>query len=313
MAYLSHLNAHLAEGGGRLPREVRAEQVDYLRAVQRADGGFAGRDGDSDLYYTGFGLRALALLGMLDRDVAEPAARFLQQRLAHQTEGMEVVDAVSLIQAAGLLQRVAGVDVWSGCNPGWNRQVARHFERLRRADGGYARSPEGAASSTYQTFLIAATVPLLGQSLVDPQRLVRFALSQRRADGGFVEIRPMTRSGTNPTAAAIGLLRMAGGLDGQVGRATAEFLCRMQTGQGGVKANTRIAEADLLSTFAAVWTLVDMHELHRIDRGAAQRFVHSLMLPGGGFRGAAWDLDCDVEYTFYGLATWALLVDRMDP
>jgi len=36
-------------------------------------------------------------------------------------------------------------------------------------------------------------------------------------------------------------------------------------------------------------------------------YALSLQAPTGGFRGGAWDNGTDVEYTFYGLGTLALL------
>ena len=60
--YLENLTLRLAAGLGELPAEVREPHVRYLKSAQRSDGGFAGRDGGSDLYYTGFGLRGLAVL-----------------------------------------------------------------------------------------------------------------------------------------------------------------------------------------------------------------------------------------------------------
>ena len=36
----------------------------------------------------------------------------------------------------------------------------------------------------------------------------------------------------------------------------------------------------------------------------------SLELPTGGFRGASWDQQADVEYSFYGLGILGLLYDR---
>jgi geranylgeranyl transferase type-2 subunit beta len=39
-----------------------------------------------------------------------------------------------------------------------------------------------------------------------------------------------------------------------------------------------------------------------------ERFLsHELEFPTGGFRGAAWDDQADVEYSFYGLGCLALL------
>jgi geranylgeranyl transferase type-2 subunit beta len=81
----------------------------------------------------------------------------------------------------------------------------------------------------------------------------------------------------------------------------------MQSDEGGLTANTRIPLADVLSTFTGVLTLGDLAANGEIDRVAARRFVESMELAGGGFRGGAWDEGTDVEYTFYGLAALALL------
>ena len=64
---------------------------------------------------------------------------------------------------------------------------------------------------------------------------------------------------------------------------------------------------NLLSTFAGLTAMADLKYLATIDAAAARRYVESLQLPKGGFRGAAWDDRADLEYTFYGLGTLALL------
>ena len=60
--YLENLTLRLAAGIAELPEAMRARQAKYLLAAQQEDGGFAGREGGSDLYYTGFGLRSLAMM-----------------------------------------------------------------------------------------------------------------------------------------------------------------------------------------------------------------------------------------------------------
>ena len=42
-----------------LPEAARARHAGYLKSAQNSDGGFSGREGDSDLYYTAFALRGL--------------------------------------------------------------------------------------------------------------------------------------------------------------------------------------------------------------------------------------------------------------
>jgi len=284
---------------------TRLRQARYMLAQQRPDGGFAGRDGSSDLYYTSFALRSLGLLGELHGDVAVRAGRFLRARLTGEAQ---IVDFLSLIFSAALLKLADGVDVFADKPDGWREAIAAALEQLRRTDGGYAKTAEGAASSLYHTFLVVVCLEVLGLPIIAAERLEKFVSSRRRDDGGFVEMAPMKRSGTNPTAAAVGLLKILRALDPAARNQTVEFLSGMQTEQGGLRANTRIPIADLLSTMTGCLTLADLDALPAaIDVPAARAYAESLESLDGGFHGAAWDTGCDVEYTFYGLATLALL------
>ena len=88
---------------------------------------------------------------------------------------------------------------------------------------------------------------------------------------------------------------------------TLDFLCEMQTDEGGLRANTRIPIADLLSSFTGGLTLLDLDSFDELDVPLLRKFVDSLQLPEGGFQAAAWDDAHDVEYSFYGLGCLALL------
>ena len=91
---------------------------------------------------------------------------------------------------------------------------------------------------------------------------------------------------------------------------TLDFLVEMQTSEGGLRANTRIPIADLLSSFTGALTLADLDALDEIDLPAYRRFVDSMQLEAGGFQAAAWDTAHDVEYSFYGLGCLALLANE---
>lgn len=305
--YLADLTIRLSAGLGRLPDEVRERHAHYLKAAQRDDGGFGGREGDSDLYYTGFALRGLAILGELYGPVAERTAEFLGGRL---TGRESIVDFLSLIYGAALLENAAGIDIFEDRRDDWRGNVVSAMETLRREDGGYAKGPEGRASSTYHTFLVILCLQLMDAPVREPDRVVQFLRSQAAEDGGFREIRAGKRAGTNPTAAAIGSLRILNALDDQTCEDTIDFLCEMQNDEGGLRANTRIPIADLLSTFTGALTLADLNALDEIDIAAMSRFVESLQLDQGGFHAAVWDLAHDVEYTFYGLGNLALLAEH---
>lgn len=301
--YLEQLTIRIAEGVGQLPDEVRRRHTGYFLAAQKADGGFGGREGGSDLYYTGFALRGLAVLGELYGEVAQRAAGFLQSRLGGQES---VVDFFSLIYGGMLLKSTAGVDVFASSQADWREQVAAWLETLRRADGGYAKGVEGQASSTYHSFLVVICLQLLDRLPPEPERLLAFLKSQIAEEGGFREIKAGKRAGTNPTAAAIATFKILGALDEETRLDTIDFLLDMQTDEGGLRANTRIPIADLLSTFTGLTTLEDLDGLGEVDFAAASRFVHSLQREEGGFHAAEWDPAHDVEYSFYGLAALSL-------
>jgi geranylgeranyl transferase type-2 subunit beta len=310
-AYLQNLSVRLADGVARLPEPERARHVAFLRACQSADGGFPGREGDSDLYYTGFALRSLAALDALTPEVCRAAAGFLRSRL---TRPASVVDFFSLLYACVLLQAWGGIDVLADSPPGWPERVAAALEAFRTPDGGYGKTAGASSGSTYHTFLVGLCFQLLGRGLSRPEEVARFVHGRRREDGGFVEIAPMRRSGTNPTAAAVGVLELLAGSAAKdvlwpagVRESVVAFLAAMASPEGGLRANGRAPLADLLSTFTGAWTLHQLGALDRLDTAAVRGYPEALALPGGGFRGGLWDDRTDVEYTFYGLGTLALL------
>lgn len=312
-AYLQQLTVRLASGLAQLPEDQREHHAAYFLAAQQPDGGFAGRMGGSDLYYTAFGLRALSVLGLLYGPVAESAADFLRQQLQRN---QSIVDFFSLFYSASLLDVSAGINVFADASEPWQDNVATFLDSLRRDDGGYAKAPQGDAGSTYHSFLVVLVLELLGRKVDRPDDLIGFLESRRDPEGGWREIRASKRAGTNPTAAALAALRILASqnektiddmLDHETREITIDYLCEMQTDEGGCRANTRIPIADLLSSFTAALTLEDLDSFSELDIDLYAKFVDSLKLPTGGFRAALWDDAHDVEYSFYGLGCVALL------
>jgi geranylgeranyl transferase type-2 subunit beta len=305
--YLSRLTSRLADGLARLPADFRERHANYLRAAQNADGGFSGREGDSDLYYTGFALRGLAVLDALSPAVSERAAGYLRANLNAQAS---VVDFFSFLYSCLLVQTGGGPDILTDAPADWPERVASILETFHTSDGGYNKSPGAASGSTYHTFLVGLCYQLLNRSLPRPADIARFVLSRRRDDGAFVEVAPMRRSGTNPTAAAIGLLQLiqpeGDALTPDIRTTAAEFLAEMAGDDGGLRANGRIPVSDLLSTFTGVWTLEQLNARPLVDARRVRRFAQELTGKQGGFHAFFADDGCDVEYTFYGLGVLAL-------
>ena len=305
------LVVRLASGVEQLPANERERSIGFFLSQQQADGGFCGRAGSSDLYYTAFALRGLAILGCDDESMMERAAEYLRGQLR---ESVSVIDLLSLIFAGRLLESWSRFSVFADVENDWGALVATLLEKHRRPDGGYAKTHEGHASSTYQTFLISLAYELLELPLPEPGRAAKFLLGQQRDDGGFVEIGVMRRSGTNPTAAAVGGLLVLQQQIGQpllpekLSQEVANFLLDNFTDEGGLRANTQIPIADLLSTYTGLQTVRDLGAWGDVDTAATQNFVDSLQQESGGYIAAAWDEVEDVEYSFYGIALRGLLL-----
>ena len=303
LPYLQDLTLRLAAGAQRLDPSLLAKHAAWLIRQQRDDGGFAGREGESDPYYTAFALRGLWIIDALTPEIGHSAASFLKSRL-DQREG--IVDLISLIFASAICEMSVGAVVISDDDQRWSDNVAELLQSLRTSDGGFAKSLEGKAGSTYQTFLSVLCLELMGKQPQNPSQIIEFLRAQAHPDGGFLEIRAAKRAGVNPTAAAIGTLKTLSALDQFDCRSTIEFVADMQSDEGGLTANTRIPFADLLSTCTGLITLTDLQAKDQLDLAAIRRYAESMQLADGGFTGFSLDQIADVEYTFYGLATLCL-------
>ena len=302
--YLQNLIVAIAQQLAGMPEEFRRLHCDYLLALQNQDGGFPGREGGSDLYYTSFALRGLVCLDALETKIIGSATQFLRARLQSSAS---VVDFVSLLYSATLIRYSGGPDILSEHNSDWRERVAETMEGFRTPDGGYAKSSDGTKGSTYHTFLVLLCYDLMAMHPPEPHRIAGMIRSRHREDGGYVEVAPARRGGTNPTAAAVAILLMLGDMDEDTARGAAGFVARMQSPEGGLRANVRAPVADLLSSFTGYLTLVDLYGTDQVNCSKIGSYVDSLQITSGGFRGGLWDNATDAEYTFYGLGSTALL------
>ena len=299
--YLFRLADRVSRGLRKIGSDRLALHRDFLLRQQTETGGFQGREGDADLYYTGFAVRALAVSGGVEPECRDKIANYLST-IDPLTLG--VIDLLSWLYSALVVQAAGGRDVLQHMPQNFADQITTEIEKQRTSDGGYAKSTEGAMGSTYQSFLVALTYELLGRKIPRRNAMVQFLYDRQRDDGGFVEIAPMKRSGTNPTAAAVALLNQLNGMEDDI----TEDVTDVVSAEGGFQANTRIPFADGLSTFTGLLTAQDLRRRDLISPDKILNWVGtSLELPSGGFRGASWDQQADVEYSFYGLGILGLL------
>src|SRR5262245_24304798 len=164
-SFLRRLTRRLATGCRRLDSDRTARHVKFILSFQQADGGFAGRAGGSDLYYTGFAVRTLALLNALDTSRCQIIAAYLKNAAAKQEYSL--IDLVSWFYSVITVQLAGKLGPFAGDIELFADEVSSSLETFRRPDGGYARTNEGASGSTYHTFLAVLCYEMLGRATPD--------------------------------------------------------------------------------------------------------------------------------------------------
>jgi len=258
----------------------------FVRAQRRDDGGFGGRRGGSDLYYTLFALEALhALRQPPPGEVAPYLGGF------RGGESLDLVHLCSLIRC-----RVSAGPAIEG------RERTAMLDRLsafRSADGGFANAPGAASGTAYGAFLTLGAYQDLADAPDHPNSLANAVNDLAVGDGAYANAADLPVGSTPATAAASVALRH---LDRRTDAATNAWLRQCQTDDGGFSAIPQSPRGDLLSTAVALHALGASGErLEGSAARAAERFVLACRGRDGGFGSSGDADDADIEYTFYAL------------
>ena len=257
------------------------------------DGGFKGRGGQSDLYYTVFGIEALlALDGEFDR------AR-IKSYLRQFGDG----DSLDLVHLACLARCWADISEPrnAGIEATLRDGILRRLEGYRCPDGGYSNSSGAQRGTAYGCFLALGAYQDLNGDMHNVTALADCVESLRTPDGAYSND-PTIRIGATPaTAAALTILHY---LNEPVSDASIEWLLSQRHPKGGfvaVPVAGSFGVPDLLSTATALHALalagvpLDSVSERCLD------FLDSLWSEEGAFRGSWADPTLDCEYTYYGL------------
>jgi prenyltransferase beta subunit len=258
----------------------------FLHSRLNADGGFQNRSGDSDLYYTVFGLEGLVALQ--ETLPVDSVARFLRQ--FNDGDGLDVVHLACLARCWSNISRdLEGVPA---------RGILDRLERHRSRDGGYGQTPHSSAGNAYIAFLAMGAYQDLRTSLPQAHRVLDSLNGLRARDGGYANLPGDAHGITTVTAAAVALTKTLGGvLDPHL---TVWLLDRCHK-SGGFLATPSTPVPDLLSTATALHALTALHAPLAGVQDACLDFVDSLWTNRGGFYGTWLDDTLDCEYTYYGL------------
>jgi geranylgeranyl transferase type-2 subunit beta len=299
--YLDMLDELLRPGIAGLSERFVTTQVGFVARCQQVDGGFAGRQGSSDLYYTDFALRTLSWL-VPGHAAFNGAAGYLA-KLAYPPR--DVAECFNALSSRRLLERepreATGSAVYKPL--AWTEWLYGHL----LPGGGFARLADGHRVSAYHTFLGALCFQILGVEMPMSEETIAAIEGLRCSDGGYAEQSGQTASQTSATAAAVAVLMMNNALPPEKMAETARFLARMQSADGGLTPHAAVAGGDLLFTFTGLLTLCGLGGLSLVDTAGVARFLRRMARPGGGFLACDGDEAADVEYTYYGVGTLALL------
>jgi geranylgeranyl transferase type-2 subunit beta len=272
----------------------------FLRQHLNDDGGFAGRDGRSDLYYTVFGLEASMAL----------EARIPYERVADYLAGFGAGESLDLVHLASLVRCRANMVDRGGpdIDPATRATLTARLRQFQCPDGGFSTSAGAERGHVYGSFLALGACQDLQIDDLAPDALVASVQSLQMPDGGYSNEPTMNVSATAATAAAVTILRY---LQRPIPQSAVQWLADRAALSGGFAALSLpedMAIPDLLSTATALHALalagVPLDEIKEQNLD----YLDALWNARGGFQGHPADDVLDCEYTYYGLLALGDLV-----
>lgn len=271
----------------RMLGDSTALVADFLRGQLNDDGGFKNRAGDSDLYYSVFGIEGLLAL----------RAELPVPQVASYLRGFGGGDSLDLVHASCLLR------CWAAMPPEVRREaprkeVLRRVAHYRASDGSYGTEPGADHGTLYGCFMATGAYQDAGTELPDPPAVQRCIHRLRAADGGYANGDDLPMGLTPSSAAAATLLRNLGE---PVPMELAAWLLARHHKDGGFFATPLAPIPDLLSTATALHAISGMQSSLEAVKEPCLDFIDSLWTNRGTFYGNWTEDVTDCEYTYYAL------------
>jgi hypothetical protein len=259
--------------------------ADFLSGRLNHDGGFTGREGRSDLYYTAFALEALLALG----------AKIEREKVLAYLRSFGAGENLDFVHSACLARSLANLT--NEIDQSVRKGLLRNIEKNRCVDAGYSHTG-GQSGSIYGCFFATCCYQDLKIKLPDPHGLLTFVESLQQTNGAYANQPAAPVPTSSAAAAAMTILKS---FNRAVADSSAQWLLNNCFSQGGFCAVQNVPIPDLLSTATVLHALC----INNIDISPIRQncldFVNSLRSTGGGFFGSWADETPDCEYTYYGL------------
>jgi len=292
--------------------------INFIREQMNTDGGFKDRAGQSDLYYTVFGIEALlALRTCVPR---EKILSFLQR--FRDCQSLDLVHLACLVRCLANLApqtqdsslpsseaKGPKTQVTNYQLPVTNHQILHYIERHRCRDGGYSNSVGAEQGTAYGCFLALAAHQDLNMEMQNSSAVAKCIKSLQRPDGAYANAQTSKIGSAPATAAALTVLHY---LKEPVSDSSVDWLLSCFHSKGGfavMPTSQRNGISDLLSTATVLHALSLIGNSTDSINEQCLDFLDSLWSSKGGFRGSWADQMLDCEYTYYGLLALGHLSD----
>jgi geranylgeranyl transferase type-2 subunit beta len=303
--YLDLLDLLLRDGLKGASGAFLEAQTRFVLECRQDDGGFRGRQGGSDPYYTDFALRCLALLSPGHHAIAD-AKNYLEFK---KREPASVVECFSFLNAHRLVNAALEHrgEIQNEPSRNFEQKILNTLRDYILPQGGFARFKGEEHVSAYHTFLGSLCMQLLGEEMPAVKDATAAIDHLRRPEGGYAEFAGQREPQTNATAAAAAFLMLHVAMTAEKSQGIVHYLTQAQSPDGGLKAHAALENGDLLSTFTGSLTLAGFDAFHSLDTSGIAEFLKRTAAPQGGFTACLDDDSPDVEYTYYGIATYCIL------
>ena len=269
--------------------------IGYILRQLDIDGGFKGKAGVSDLYYSVF---AVEILRSLQAKI--PVQKHLKYLSKFDNQPpTDLVHLASLLRLKTNLAEITGRPISNNVKDNFLSML----KKFKTRDGGFNTSTEAEDANAYGCFLSLGVYQDLEEELppIERERIINCIQTLQMPDGGYTNDVNVPISSIPGTAAA--LVTMHYLRDYRLAE-IADLLKKKMHSKGGfavVHYENDLMTPDLLSTATA------LHALAICGIGLADikerclNFVQSLWRDEGGFTSCTDDDAIDCEYTYYGL------------
>ncbi len=287
------MNDVAKHGSKILDNESLNHIISYIQSQQNSDGGFKGRDGRSDLYYTLFGLECMQALNQtIDYKKLES---FL--RPFYDNENLDFIHLICLVRSLNKIPQLKDKELKL-------KTLFNRVSKCRTDDGGYKLSKEDTHTSIYASFLSYIAHDECKIKFPNIDAMFDSLETSTTKDSAYAD-QPGLRNGTTTVTAAVSILLSQ--YDKLNDDTLINWLQKQYSPHGGFKASPLAPIPDLLSTGTSLFALHTLGiDLSKIKEQTFE-FIETVWSDKGGFCGHLFEEEPDTEYTFYGLLSLGIL------